>query len=120
MKNLREIEIILHSVELADEHGDKLKNFQRNHDYVLSQLGLELKEKFIFHYMFYKEATALPESCKRPKRSNIMFTEAPDSFIQKIVTLYEQNKEFRNSLILCIMKAFFANQCGNINSAFNV
>ena len=43
MKKLREIEIILHSVELADEHGDKLKNFQRNHDYGLSQLGLELK-----------------------------------------------------------------------------
>ena len=49
MKKFGEMEIILHSVELADEHVDKLKNFLRNNDDVLSKLGLELKEKVRCH-----------------------------------------------------------------------
>ena len=71
-------------LELADEHGEKLKNFLRNHDDGLINLGLEMKEKFRYHYSFYKEATALPESCKRTKHSEILFTEATDVFIQKV------------------------------------
>ena len=54
------------------------------------------------------------------KRFNILFTEAPDAFIQNFVTSYEQEKEFRDYLILFIMKVFVANQCGNSNKVFNV
>ena len=54
MKKFREIEIILHSVELADEHGYKLKNFLRNNNDGLSKLGLELKDKVRCHCRFYK------------------------------------------------------------------
>ena len=49
MKKLREIEMIMNLVELADEHGYKLKNFLINHDYGLSKLGIDLKEKYRCH-----------------------------------------------------------------------
>ena len=54
MKKFRGREVIMHLVELVDEHGDKLKNFLRNHDDVLRKLGLKLKEKVRCHYIFYK------------------------------------------------------------------
>ena len=94
MKKLREIEVILHLVELADEHGDKLNDFLRNHDDGFRKLGIELKEKVRCHYRFYKKSKASPDPYKRPKRSEILFTEAHDEFIQKYVTSYEQNKNF--------------------------
>ena len=91
MKKLREIENFLHLVEHSDDHGDKLKIFRRDHDSGLSKLGIELKERVRCNYRLYEKETALSQSCKRPKRSEIMFNEALDALIQTYMTLYKKN-----------------------------
>ena len=89
----------------------------------LITLWVHLKTKSWQHLEFFFTVRLLPGSCKNQKHggteSGIVFTDSPDIFLQKFVHLYQNNKELRESLLLCILKAFRVKQSGNINLIFD-
>ena len=50
----------------------------------------------------------------------IVFEHAPDAFLKNFVPMYQNNVEFCESLIVCILKAFCAKHSGNDKPQFEV
>ena len=103
--------------ELAPSDYDKMKKFIKTGDDFFCSKGIELKRRVQAQVDYYESVESLANGLKKKLlKSSCGMVPSNDKFLKTFLKLYQSDgkgDDFKQSLIMCLMRAYVAKASGN-------
>ena len=107
------------SPALTDSDGTFIDNFRKTFPTDLRKSGQLRRLCLVNPLCFYNEVKWIQTKNKN-QATDSLYLQGTYSFIKKSIAMYKYkfNNDFNNSLVMCLIKSFFANMSGKVNPLY--